>query len=142
MKDPRFPHKLVWLVAAALFAVPGPGFAQPPERNTARQKPQVIYHLPPSSSSAARLHSQAKGQNSDRPVDSDGPAAPQVSRENPNMSTAQAREQSVTAPPAEAPQQQIRPQRLKREKSQSVRVARPHPGKGKGPGGPKKSHKK
>jgi hypothetical protein len=148
MKDPGFQHKLIWPLVAALFAVAGSGFAQPPEtapnnRSVVRPKPQVIYHLPRSSSYAATLHSQAKGQNNDRPIDSSVPASPQVSRAAPNAAAAQAREEAA-APPAEQPQQQVRQQRVKRQKVQSVRMARPHPGKAKGPGrgGPKKSHKK
>jgi hypothetical protein len=147
MKDPGFQRKLIWLVATALFAVAGPGFAQPPEkaptkRDVVRPKPQVIYHLPRSSNYAATLHSQAKGQNNDLPIDSDMPTSLQLSRANANAAAAKAREEAVAAQPAEPRPQQVRPPRVKRQKVQSVRVARPHPRRGKGPGhgGPKKSH--
>jgi hypothetical protein len=149
MNNPGFQHKLRWLLAAALFAIAGPGFAQPPEkaparRDVVRPKPQVIYHLPRSSNYAATLHSQAKGQNNDLPIDSEMPTSLQISRANANAAAAKAREEAATAPPAEQRQQQVRQPRVKRQKAQSVRVVRPHPGKGKGPGhgGPKKSGKK
>ena len=147
MKDPGFQHKLIWLLAAALFAIAGPGFAQPPEKapnrqNVVRPKPQVIYHLPRSSNYAATLHSQAKGQSNDLPIDGDMPTSLQISRANANAAAAKARQEAATAPPAEQPPQQVRQQRVKRHKVQSVRVARPHPGKAPGHGGPRKSHKK
>lgn len=148
MKDPGFQHKVICLLAAALFAVAGPGFAQPPEKapnkqNVARPKPQVIYHLPRSSNYAATLHSQAKGQNNDLPIDGGMPTSLQISRSNANAAAAKAREEANTAPP-EQRQQQVRQPRVKSHKAQSVRVFRPHPGKEKGPGhgGPKKSRKK
>lgn len=147
MKDPGFKHKLIWPLAAALFAVVGPGFAQPPEtapnrRNGVRPKPQVIYHLPRSSNYAATLHSQAKGQNNDLPIDGDMPTSLQISRANANAAAAKAREEAATAPPAEQPQHQIRQRRVKRQKVQSVRVARPQPGKGPRQGAGKKPHKR
>jgi hypothetical protein len=148
MKNPGFQQKVVWILAAALFAVGGPGFAQPPEsspntRAVARSKPQVIYHLPPSSDYAARLHSQAKGQNNDLPIDGDMPTSLQMSRSNANAAAAKARQEAATAPPPEQ-RPQPRPQQVKRPKAQSVRAAKPPSmkAKGHGHGGPKKSHKK
>jgi hypothetical protein len=136
------------MLATALFVVAHPGSAQPPDaspskRAVARPKPQVIYHLPPSSNYAATLHSQAKGQNNDLPIEGDMPTSLQMSRANANAAAAKARQEAATAP---APEQQPQPrqQRVKRPKTQSVRAAHPPSMKAKGPGhgGPKKSHKK
>jgi hypothetical protein len=135
MKDPGF-QKSVLLGTVALFAAAALLFGQPPEtapnqRGAARARPQVIYHLPPTSNYAATLHSQAKGQTNNPPVDSNTPAL------------LPAREDAASAPPPQQTQQQ-QPQRVKRPREQSVRVIRPQSFKAKGPGhgGPKKSHKK
>jgi hypothetical protein len=135
MKNPGFQCKSVWLGWAALFAFAGAILAEPPDASTkkpvARPRPQVIYHLPSSSNSAATLHSQAKGQNNDLPIDSSMPTSLQISRANANAAAAQAREQPVTSPP---PQPSVKP----------PKVQRSHSVKAKGPArsGPKKSHKK
>jgi hypothetical protein len=127
MKNPRFHCKSVWLGWAALFALAGAVLAEPPDGSTkkpvARSRPQVIYHLPSSSNSAATLHSQAKGQNNDLPVDGSTPTSPQISREN-------SREQPVTSPP---PKPTVKAPRVQR--SQSVKA------KGSSHSGPRKSHK-
>jgi hypothetical protein len=128
MKNPGFHCKSVWLGWAALFALAGAVLAEPPDVSTkkpaARPRPQVIYHLPSSSNSAAALHSQAKGQNSDLPVDGSTPTSPQISRGN-------AREQPVTSPP---PKPMVKAP--KGQHSQSVKA------KGSFHSGPRKSHKK
>src|SRR6266850_4534006 len=104
MKNPGFHCKSIWFGSAALFALAGAVLAEPPDASTkkpvARPRPQVIYHLPSSSNSAATLHSQAKGQNSDLPIDTSMPTSLQISRANANAA-AQAREQPVTSPPPE-----------------------------------------
>jgi hypothetical protein len=142
MKNPGLQLKLIRSLAAALFVAAGPGFAQPPEtapnkRTNAKSRPQVIYHLP-SSSSAATLHSQAKGPNTEAPSENGN------SRQNPNPSPPQARLEAVAAPPQEShPKARSQPQ-MKRSKTTTVRSARPPStkAKGSGSGGPKKSHKK
>jgi hypothetical protein len=106
MKDPGFQNKSVWLLWVALLALTGTVLAQPPETTAnktpaARTKPQVIYHLPPKSNYAATLHSQAKGQNNDLPIDSSMPTSLQMSRANANAAAAQAQQDAATAPPNE-----------------------------------------
>jgi hypothetical protein len=91
MKNPGFKSKLVLLVCTGSAVLSGTVVAQPPEngpKKPSRTRPQVIYHLPPSSSYGATLHSQAKGQNNDMPVESGTPSAAQTPRENPNVATA------------------------------------------------------
>jgi hypothetical protein len=135
MKNPGFQCKSVWLGWAALFALAGPLLAEPPEASTkkpvARPRPQVIYHLPASSNSAATLHSQAKGQGNDLPIDSSMPTSLQISRANANAAAAQAREQPVASPTPEA--------KIRGSKSQR---SQPVKAKGSSHSGPKKSHKK
>jgi hypothetical protein len=135
MKNPGFQCKSVWLGSAALFALAGAVLAESPDVSTkkpaARPRPQVIYHLPSSSNSAATLHSQAKGQNSDLPTDTSMPKSPPISRGNANAPAAQAREQPMTSPP---PEPRVKPRKVQR--FQSVKV------KGSSHSGPKKSHKK
>jgi hypothetical protein len=144
MKDPGF-LKSTWLGAVALLTAAGMVFAQPPEgtpnkRVVARARPQVIYHLPPSSNSAATLHSQAKTPNNDLPIEGDMPTSLQMSRENANAAAARAREEHANTR-AQGVQP---PRRVKQPKAQSARVVRPQPVKASRPahGGPKKSHKK
>jgi hypothetical protein len=135
MKNPGFHCKSVWLGSAALFALAGAILAEPPDVSTkkpaARPRPQVIYHLPSSSNSAAALHSQAKGQNGDLPIDSSTPKSLQISRGNANAPAAQTREQPMTSPPPEP-----RVKRPRVQRSQSVKA------KGSFHSGPRKSHKK
>ena len=142
MKNPGFQQTMVRILAAALFVVARPGFAQPPETSsnkkaTAKSRPQVIYHLP-SSSSAATLHSQAKGPSPDAPNDNNN--SPQTSRPNPNPTAPQVPPEVAHAPTPKVQKQQ----RVKPPKVQSVRAAKPPSmkAKGQGHGGPKKSHKK
>jgi hypothetical protein len=136
MKNPGFHCRSVWLGWATLLALTAAVVAQPPDapstkKPVARPRPQVIYHLPASSNSAATLHSQAKGQNNDLPVDSSMPTSLQISRANANAAAAQSREEAVTPPP-----QELRVKRAKVQRSQSVKA------KGPARSGPKKSHKK
>jgi len=103
MKHPGFQNKPAWLLWVALLALTGTVLAQPPETGpnktpAARTKPQVIYHLPPSSNYAATLHSQAKGQNNDLPIDSSMPTSLQMSRANANAAAAQAQPEAATPP--------------------------------------------
>jgi hypothetical protein len=101
MKDPGFRNKIVWLGWVAFFALIGTLLAQPPETGSTktpapRTKPQVIYHLPRSSNYAATLHSQAKGQNNDLPVDSSMPTSLQIPRPNANPAAVRAQPEPVT----------------------------------------------
>jgi hypothetical protein len=136
MKSPGFQHRWICFSGIALLALTAAVLAQPPDPSStkkpvARPKPQVIYHLPPSSDYAATLHSQAKGQNNDLPIDSSMPTSLQLSRANANAAAAQAREEAATPPP-QAPT-------VKRTKVHSIRSV-----KAKGPShsGPRKSEKK
>ena len=141
MKNPGFQNKPVWLLWVAFFALTGTVLAQPPETGpnktpVARTKPQVIYHLPPKSNYAATLHSQAKGQNNDFPIDSGMPASLQMSRANANAAAAQA-QQAAGTPPLKEPNG-------KQPKLQSKRSFHGKPSvKAKGRGNsPGNSHKK
>ena len=142
MKVPGFQLILTRLIFAASLALTGAVCAQPPDqppnkKPVARTKPQVIYHLPPSSNYAATLHSQAKAQNNnDLPIDSDMPTSLQISRANANAAAAQARQQAATPPPQESP--------VSQPKGPSHRSVRSQSGKAKGPARPhgNKSHKK
>jgi hypothetical protein len=103
MKNPGFQNKAVWLGWVALIALTGAVLAQPPESSSKkapawRTKPQVIYHLPRSSNYAATLHSQAKGQNNDLPIDSSMPTSLQTSRAKVNAAAAT---EAGTPPPKE-----------------------------------------
>jgi hypothetical protein len=122
MKNPGFKSKLVWLVCTGSAVLSATVVAQPPEtgpKKAPRTRPQVIYHLPPSSSYGPTLHSQAKGENNETPVESGTPPAVQTPRENPNVATAL---QQQTPKPA--PQER----KVNRQRVQSNRPAsRPHP---------------
>jgi hypothetical protein len=115
MKNPGFQFKLACVAWAALLAFGGAVLAQPTEKaakKPPRTKPQVIYHLPPSSNYAATLHSQAKGQINDLPVDDSMPTSLKMARDNANAAAAEAQPE----PPRESP--------IKRPKSSSNRSAR------------------
>jgi hypothetical protein len=142
MKDPGFQLIFIRLIFAASLALTGAVCAQPSDqapnkKPAARTKPQVIYHLPPSSNYAATLHSQAKSQNNDLSIDSDMPTSLQISRANANAAAAQARQEAATPPPQEQPQ-------VTRPKGPSHRSVRSQSSKAKGPARPhgNKSHKK
>jgi hypothetical protein len=100
MKNPGFTLKLVRILLASSAAVALRAMAESPDsgpaKNTARSKPQVIYHLPPASRYGPTLHSQAKGQNNDLPIDSSMPTSLQISRANANAAAAQ--QQQTPAP--------------------------------------------
>jgi hypothetical protein len=149
MIRPHFHHR--FLVLIAFVAIWGLGPAAPAEQpptesksaSAPRAKPQVIYHLPRTSTYAATLHSQAKGQSNALPIDSSMPTSLQISREAAN---AQAQEEPAASPKnaksAEAAQQST----SRRSKMHSNRShVRSHPSpKGRGPGNSRgnKSHKK
>ena len=152
MTRPRYLCPVGALIALA--AMWGPGFVlaeQPPamtpapaEAKTApppRAKPQVIYHLPRSSSYAATLHSQAKTQSHPLPIDSSMPPSLQMSRAAANEAAARAEQEQLQQQKQQ--QQQSAPkvnsssqQQVKRPKVQSHQPQfRKHgPGKGRGPG--------
>ena len=147
MKDPGFRLILARIIYAALFVLPGPVYAQPPEQGVikkpvARTKPQVIYHLPPASNYSATLHSQAKTQNNDLPIDGDMPTSLQISRANANAAAAEARQEAAT--PSPRPQPQPQQSQVTRSKGPSHRSMRSPSVKAKGPARPhgNKSHKK
>jgi hypothetical protein len=127
MNIPEFQHKLVWLAGTALLALTVTLRAEPPETlskksATLRTKPQVIYHLPPSSNYAATLHSQAKGQGNELPVDSSMPTSLQMSRANANAAAAQAQQEAATPPPQD---RSVKPPRLQSNRSQTRRHSSP-----------------
>jgi hypothetical protein len=135
MKNPGFHCISFWLGWATLLALTGTLLAQPPDASkkkpVAGPRPQVIYRLPSTSGSAATLHSQAKGQNNDLPIESGMPTSLQISRANANAAAAQARESAVTPPLAET---RVKPHGVQRSHSAKA--------KGSFHSGPKKSHKK
>jgi hypothetical protein len=99
MKNPEFQHRLLCGIALAALSVTV--LAQPPEISPnsnarMRTRPQVIYHLPASSDSAATLHSQAKAPGNDLPIDSGMPTSLQISRANANAAAARAQAQQPT----------------------------------------------
>lgn len=152
MIRPHFHHRLLVLIAFAVIL--GPGFAaraeQPPAESKSapapRAKPQVIYHLPRTSTYAATLHSQAKGQSNVLPIDSDMPVSLQMSRAAANAAAAQPQEGPSASPGHAKSTEAARQNTLRRSK---VPSSRPHlrshaAPKGHGPGNRSgnKSHKK
>ena len=94
MKVPDFKLKLTRIICAGCVALAATVLAESPETGptksaVSRTRPQVIYHLPPASNYAATLHSQAKGQNGELPIDSSMPTSLQMSRANANAAAAQ-----------------------------------------------------
>lgn len=105
------------MVALSVTAV-----AQPPDmspNSRARSKPQVIYHLPSSSSSAATLHSQAKTPVADLPIEGHMPTSLQMSRSNANAAQAQVQAEQTPVPTAS-------PVRLKPSRQITRSQSRPH----------------
>ena len=101
MKVPGFKSSLIRIICAGCAVLVATVLAESPETKSnksvvSRPPPQVIYHLPPTSNYAATLHSQAKGQNNELPIDSSMPTSLQMSRANANAAAAQ---QQQTAPP-------------------------------------------
>ena len=140
MKDPGFQNKPAWLLGVAFLALTGTILAQPPETGpnktpAARTKPQVIYHLPPKSNYAATLHSQAKGQNNDLPIDSGMPASLQMSRANANAAAAQVQPEAATPPLRES---SGKPLKLQSKRSFHSKPSVKAKGRGNSPGNPHK----
>lgn len=102
MKNPGFNPKRIWLLCAAFASLAVTVFAEAPDlvpkKAPARSRPQIIYHLPPASNSAATLHSQAKGRNNDLPVDSSMPTSLQMSHARANEAAAAAEQQQTPVP--------------------------------------------
>jgi len=105
MKNPDLTRKLIRFLSATSLAAAVTVLAQPDSGTTNNQashsRPQVIYHLPPASNYAATLHSQAKSQNNDLPVDRSMPTSVQTSHANAHSDAAQ--QQADTPPPQERP---------------------------------------
>src|ERR1041385_6285513 len=120
MKNPGLTRKLIRFLSATSLAAAVTVAAQPDSGTTknraSRARPQVIYHLPPASNYAAMLHSQAKNQHNDLPIDGSTSTSVQTSHANANADAAQ---QSVAGPP---PQERNVKLRARSNRSQS----RPH----------------
>jgi hypothetical protein len=101
-----------------------------------RLKPQVIYHLPKTSSDAAALHAQAKAENSQLSIDSNMPTSLQMARSNANAAAAQP---TSPTPNAQSPVTQPRnrkhrpEQRAKLRTPAGTRPIRTTPAKAPGP---------
>jgi hypothetical protein len=101
MKVPNLKLKLPRIICAGCAALAATVLAESPETGltktaVSRTRPQVIYHLPPAPNYAATLHSQAKGQNAELPIDNSMPTSLQMSRANANAAAAP---QLQTTPP-------------------------------------------
>ena len=139
MKNPSLTRKLIQFLSATSLAAAVTVGAQPDTSTTKsrapRARPQVIYHLPPASNYAATLHSQAKSQNNELPIDSSMPTSVQTLHANANTDAAQ--QPAASQPPH---QRQLKP-RARSNRAQG----RPHSfGKssGRGNGHGNHSHKK
>lgn len=78
MKVPGF-QNFGRMICVGWLALANTVLAESPENGPhksagSRTRPQVIYHLPSASNYAATLHSQAKGQNREMPVENSIPA--------------------------------------------------------------------
>jgi hypothetical protein len=128
---PRFSFQLGALIVFAAMA--GPSFVARAEQPhpPPRAKPQIIYHLPRTSSSAATLHSQAKNESHSRPNDNGMPPSLQMSRGPTNEAAPRARQEQAAAKPDISP-----PRKIKRPKfqSQQRQMRMRGPSKGRGPG--------
>ena len=152
MEIPGWQNKLGLLACITLLMLARLVSAEPPSGTPSkpamkvppapRERPQIIYHVRPTSDYAATLHSQAKGQNSDLTIDSSMPLSLQLSNANANNAAAEARAKAEAQEKAAANLQQ---REMKRPKTYSNRMVRPSvvkPQKQHGnPHGPK-SHKK
>jgi hypothetical protein len=138
MKNPGFTVRLIRLLFVGWTAVALTAMAEPPDNGkkaAARTRPQIIYHLPPASNYAATLHSQAKTQNNELPVDSSMPTSLQSANSNANAAQQQA------TPRPTAPERRVQPKmKANRPQASPRSFARP-PGHG-NPHGGGKSHKK
>jgi hypothetical protein len=117
-----------------------PGPAESKTAPSPRAKPQIIYHLPRTSTYAATLHSQAKTQSNALPIDSTMPTSLQMSRAAANEAAARAQQEHFTSESnpkksANAPETPLQ-DKVKRPKMQSARPQfQGHaPSKGSGPG--------
>lgn len=104
MKVPDFKLRLVRIICAGCAALAATALGESPETGPnknamSRTRPQVIYHLPRASNYAATLHSQAKGQSNEVPIDNSMPTSLQMSRENANPSPAQQQQAAAPSPP-------------------------------------------
>jgi hypothetical protein len=160
MTRPHLHRRIPVLIAFAAMWAPSfvtkadqpPAMSPPPAEVKAapppRAKPQVIYHLPRSSSYAATMHSQAKTQSHPLPIDGGMPPSLQMSRAAANEAAARAQQEQQfqraqqSAPKVASPPQQ----RINRPKVQSrqPQMRKHGPGKARGPGSShgKKSGKK
>lgn len=156
MTRPRFHRRFSVLIAVAAIWAPGfvaqgeqpPAMSPPPaEAKTApspRAKPQIIYHLPRSSSYAATLHSQAKTQSHPLPIDSSMPLSLQMSRAAANEAAARAQQEQQLQQQQLQQQQQQAPPKVNSSRRQRVKRTKVHPnqpqmrkqgpGKARGPG--------
>jgi hypothetical protein len=102
-EEPRFQPQTDLAPLRSFCVIRRDGFcggARPGSQESAGpERPQIIYHLPPASNSAATLHSQAKGRNNDLPVDSSMPTSLQMSHTRAN----EAAEQQQTPLPSPSP---------------------------------------
>jgi hypothetical protein len=154
MNAPRFHRRLVRLVLPALLSlVVSSALAEPPanphenaNKNppSARSKPQVIYHLPPSSAYAATLHSQAKRPGNSLPIDSSMPTSLQMSRAAANSAAEAQPEQAPSSNSSESENASVRKRVVKSKATSSHTPARSRPSvKSKAPAiHADKSHKK
>lgn len=102
MNLPRF-HKIIFVFIGVLIPIFGfspATHAQPPptpaegpsdakKAAAPRVKPQVIYHVPRVSGTAAALHAQAKAENNALPIDANMPISLQMTRAAANAEAAQ-----------------------------------------------------
>ena len=139
-------HFSLSLAAALTLLFCLPLAADPPPAKTdanssssqsARSKPQVIYHLPRSSTYSATLHSQAKTQNNLLPVDGQMPTSLQLSRSAANAEALEARQEAerTATPPADQNARQQK-QTIKRSRLKTPAVRTFAPGRGKSHGNP------
>jgi hypothetical protein len=148
MTFPRLHPRFFVLIAFAAMCLPGfaakaeqpPATSPPPAEAKAapppRAKPQVIYHLPRSSSYAATLHSQAKTQTHPLPIDASMPPSLQMSRAAANEAAARAQQEQQLQAQQQTPRVTSPRQRMKRPKLQSrpSQMRKQGPGKARGPG--------
>jgi hypothetical protein len=156
MIRPRYHYRFSLLIAVAAIWAPAfaaqaeqpPAMSPPPaEAKTAppaRAKPQIIYHLPRSSSYAATLHSQSKTQSHPLPIDSSMPLSLQMSRAAANEAAARAQQEQQLQQQQQQQQQQQAPPTVSSSRQQRVKRTKVHsnypqmrkqgPGKGRGPG--------
>jgi hypothetical protein len=109
--------------------------ANKPAPHAMKSKPQVIYHLPRSSSYAATLHSQAKTRDA-LPIDNSMPTSLQLSRAAANDAAVQAQQEPAATPNPENVREQHRKPAVKRTPSRGPQFRVYSPGRGKSHGNP------